>query len=257
MNIILVTAAEVIDQQILLDDHRAAHIIKILQSEVGDSVRIGIIDGGKGTGLVVEICKKRPFYVRLAVQISDCAIVPVPEIDLILALPRPIMLKRILTQVAALGIGRIFLIHANRVEKSYWEAGLLEEDQCREYLRQGLEQAIDTRMPQVEMHRRFKPFVEDVLPEISSGHLLRLLAHPDKHSNLAEVCAGGLGRILLAVGPEGGWLDFEVEMFQRQGFCCCSLGERILKVDTAVVALHAQITAMKEFLKGKTKRDCA
>ncbi len=247
MNIILVTAEEIIDRQVVLDDHRAVHIIKVLQSEVGDRIRIGIVDGGRGTGMVTEIRTKRPTFVKLTVQISDYA-APLPEIDLILALPRPIMLKRILSQVATLGIGKLFLLHANRVEKSFWESGLLEDGQYREYLRQGLEQAIDTRMPQVEMYRRFKPFVEDILPEMSGRYQFRLLGHPYGKSTLAEALTGNPGRILLAVGAEGGWVDFEVEMFQRQGFSCCSLGERILKVDTAVVALHSRISAIREIL---------
>lgn len=248
MNIILVAAEEITNRQVTLEDHRAVHIIKVLQSEVGDRVRLGIIDGGRGIATVTEIRKKRPFSVVLTVQINDCATFE-PEIDLILALPRPIMLKRILTQVAALGVGKLFLIHANRVEKSFWEASLLENGHYREHLRQGLEQAVDTRMPQVEMYRRFKPFMEDILREISGGYLARLMAHPYGQSSLTDALTGDPGRILLAVGPEGGWVDFEVEMFQRQGFSCCSMGERILKVDTAVIALHAKVSAIREVLQ--------
>lgn len=250
MNIILVTAEEIVDRQVILDDHRAAHLVKVLQAGLGKRIRIGVIDGGQGSGEVLEVQSKRPYSVRLGLEIDDFSAVE-PEMDLILALPRPIMLQRILTQVAALGIGRIFLIHANRVEKSFWESGLLAEGQYRVYLQQGLEQAIDTRMPRLEMHRRFKPFIEDVLPEIVGGYQLRLLAHPYDQASLAEIVTDGSGRVLLAVGPEGGWVDFEVEMFGRQGFSCCSLGERILKVDTAVVALHSRVTAIREILKGR------
>ncbi len=251
MNIILITADEITDGQVSLYDHRAVHIIKVLRTEPGERIRIGVIDGGRGLGVVTGIQKKRPCFVQLTVEVDD-SIAMEPEMDLILAMPRPIMLQRILTQVAALGIGRIFLIHANRVEKSFWESGLLENHQYQAYFRQGLEQAIDTRMPHLEMHRRFKPFVEDFLPEITGGYQFHLLAHPYNQASLAEILTDGSGRILLAVGPEGGWVDFEVEMFRRQGFSCCSLGERILKVDTAVVALHSRVTAIREVLKSRT-----
>ena len=87
------------------------------------------------------------------------------------------------------------------------------------------------------------------MPEIGQDYLLRVVAHPDCESSLAEVCSGEPGRILLAVGPEGGWVDYEVEMFLKQGFSCCSIGERILKVDTAVIALHARISAIREVLQ--------
>ncbi len=253
MNIILVTEDEITDHIVTLADHRAMHIVKVLQSEEGDTVRVGIIDGGRGIGRVVAINKTRPYSVRLGLQIgNDTALAP--EIDVILALPRPIMLKRILSQIAALGVGRIYLIHANRVEKSFWEASLLAETEYRDHLRQGLEQAIDTRMPQVEMHRRFKPFVEDILPEIGRGYRFKLLAHPGGESTLAESLSEDQGRILLAVGPEGGWVDFEVKMFETQGFTSCSIGGRILKVDTAVIALHAQISAIRELLRSRREK---
>ena len=254
MNIILVKAEEIIDRQVVLVDNRATHIIKVLQSEPGDRIRIGVIDGGKGTGLITEICRQRPLCVRLTVRIDDY-LLPMPEIDLILALPRPIMLKRIFSQVAALGVGKLFLINANRVEKSFWEAGLLEKDQYQEHLQLGLEQAVDTRMPQVEMYRKFRPFVEDILAGIGKDYLFRVVAHPDCGSTLAQACPSGPGRILLAIGPEGGWVDFEIEMFLKQGFSCCSIGERILKVDTAVIALHARISAIREVMQRQEKGD--
>lgn len=249
MNIILLTADEIRDGRVILHDHRAVHIQKVLQAAVGDRVKVGILDGSKGSGVITAMEKKsRPPSVTLAIHCDE----PMglrPQIDLILALPRPIMLKRILSQVAALGIGCLYLIHANRVEKSFWEAGLLAEEQYRQHLRQGLEQAVDTRLPRLEMHRKFKPFVEDVLPVIGNDYVFRLLAHPYGASSLVETLSGEQGRVLLAVGPEGGWVDFEVAMFAAQGFSPCSIGERILKVDTAVVALHARITAIREVLK--------
>ncbi len=253
MNIILLTEDEIREGQVVLHDHRAAHIQKVLQAAVGDRLKVGILDGLKGSGVITAMEKKsRPPSVTLAIHCAE----PVglrPEIDLILALPRPIMLKRILSQVAALGIGCLYLIHANRVEKSFWESGLLEEGQYRQQLRQGLEQAVDTRLPRVEIYRKFKPFVEDILPVIGKDYRFRLLAHPYGKATLAEALSGEQGRVLLAVGPEGGWVDFEVAMFQGQGFSWCSIGERILKVDTAVIALHARISAIREVMQRQAR----
>ena len=253
MNIILLTEDEIRDGQVVLQDHRAAHIQKVLQAAVGDRVKVGILDGLKGSGVITAMEKKsRPPSVTLAIHCAE-PVGPLPGIDLILALPRPIMLKRILSQVAALGIGCLYLIHANRVEKSFWESGLLAEGQYRQHLRQGLEQAVDTRLPRLEIHRKFKPFVEDTLPVIGNDYRFKLLAHPYGESTLTEALSGEQGRILLAVGPEGGWVDFEVEMFQTQGFSCCSIGERILKVDTAVIALHARVSALREVMQRQTQ----
>lgn len=245
MNILLAEQDEIVHQRILLTDHRATHIIKVLRAKVGDRVRIGVINGAKGTGFIEAMHVKHPRSVSLQVELTD-TVQSLPPIDLILALARPIMMRRILSQATALGVGRFFLIHANRVEKSFWEASLLEQESYQEHLRQGLEQAVDTRMPEVKFFRNFKPFVEDFLPTIAGDYSHRLIAHPTGTHTLQEGMAGERGRVLLAIGPEGGWVDYEVEKFAETGFLSCTIGERILKVDTAVVALHARISQILE-----------
>ena len=245
MNIILITEDEICGGQVSIADHRATHIRKVLRAAVGDRLRIGVINGLMGSGTITAIGKGRATPVCLEVNL-DQQPAPLPEIDIILALPRPIMLRRILSQVAALGIGTLFITHASRVEKSFWESGLFDDLGYVEYLRQGIEQAVDTRMPEIRLFRKFKPFVEDYLPQITSSYQSRIIAHPYGCRRLADCFSSGSGRVLLAVGPEGGWVDFEVEKFTSLGFWACSIGERILKVDTAVVALHAGISAIRE-----------
>jgi 16S rRNA (uracil1498-N3)-methyltransferase len=245
MNIILVTAEEVHDDRVVLTDHRAEHIIKVLNSSQGDIVRIGVINKRRGTGRILRLTDRRPFRVELVVELREEA-APRPPIDLLLALPRPIMLKRIFSQTAALGFGSITLINTNKVEKSFWEASLLNEASYRGHLLHGLEQAVDTRLPEVRFFTRFKPFVEDVLPGIMQEYSHCLLAHPAGKRTLKEALTGKPGRILLGVGPEGGWVDYEVEKFLEQGFSAFTIGERILKVDTAVISLHGRISALLE-----------
>ncbi|MBW2658549.1 MAG: 16S rRNA (uracil(1498)-N(3))-methyltransferase [Deltaproteobacteria bacterium] len=245
MNIILAESDEITDKQIRLIDYRAEHIIKVLRSQVGDMVRFGIISGGRGQAEIIDLKKKYPFFVDLSIEISDLQ-VTVPPVDLILALPRPIMLKRILSQVTALGVGTIHLVNANRVEKSFWEASIVAENRFRPYLLQGLEQAVDTRLPRISLHRRFKPFIEDFFPTIKDRCQVSIIAHPGSQSTLQQNVERESGRVALAVGPEGGWVDYEVGKFREQGFIDCSIGKRILKVDTAVTALHARISLLLE-----------
>jgi len=252
MNIILVEEQEIHGGRVVLDDRRAVHIHKVLRATVGDRVRVGLVNGPMGSGTLTSVVTGRPPRVELTVELSEHP-ADRPEIDIILALPRPIMLRRILSQVAALGIGTLFVIQANRVEKSFWDSSLVEEHEYLEHLRHGLEQAVDTRLPHVRIFKKFKPFAEDFLPQVKGDYRFRILAHPYGTSTLAGYLEPGPGRILLAVGPEGGWVDFEVERFAAQGFRCCSIGERILKVDTAVVALHARISAIRELLGQSAK----
>ncbi len=241
MNILLFDNSELNDGLLTLADRRAKHIIKVLHCDCGDHIRIGEINGKVGTGTVVLIKKKFPFRVDLFVDLSDQP-VPSPPVDLVLAMPRPIMLKRILSQVTALGIGTIYLINAERVEKSFWNAGILTEEEYVPHLIQGLEQAVDTRLPQIRIFRYFTFFVEEVLPGIAAHYSSLVIAHPSSEKSLLECLSGKRGRILYAVGPEGGWLEPELEKFLAAGMNSFSMGARILKVDTAVVTIHGRIS---------------
>jgi RsmE family RNA methyltransferase len=245
MNIILVSKEEVVDNKVIVDDNRAGHIVEVLKCREGDVVRVGMINGRKGTGKILGAKNGRSPKVELLLDLNE-ELAPIPPIDLLIALPRPIMLKRILSQAAALGCGSITLINANRVEKSFWQASLLDERAYRPHLLHGLEQAVDTRLPEIRSFKRFKPFVEDVLPTMMHGYSHCILAHPGDGLTVKEALTGTQGRVLLAIGPEGGWIDYEVEKFLTRGFSLVSMGKRILKVDTAVISLHARVSAILE-----------
>lgn len=252
MNIILMEHGELDGDRLRLDDHRAEHVVKVLRSEPGARVRVGLVGGRRGVGTILSLKKKYPFVVELLVELTEPP-GDLPEIDLILALPRPIMLKRILSQVTALGVGTIHLINANRVEKSFWESGIIDPGEYRAHLLHGLEQAVDTRLPEVRLHPRFKPFIEDYFPSEKECYAALLLADPAGDHLAPGMLPAAGGRVALAVGPEGGWVDYEVEKFRALGFSCCSIGRRILKVDTAVIALHARVTALRECFPAKGK----
>jgi RsmE family RNA methyltransferase len=249
MNIILLEKQEIKNSAVLLTDRRAGHLVKVLQVKPGDSVRVGIIDGPMGNGAVLAVNSRYPFQVELEVQFPEKnAEKPAekPFIDLLLALPRPIMLRRIFSQAAALGVGTIFITTAQRVEKSFWNATLLNEEEYRPHLLLGLEQAVDTMVPDVHIHERFKPFIEDILPERIQSYSHLLIAHPGSLATLKNVIVERPERVLLAIGPEGGWIDYEMDRFAECGFTTFSLGKRILKVDTAVVAIHGRISERRE-----------
>ncbi len=244
MNIILFEKGELTpENRVVLHDHRAKHIVKILKSQPGDSVRMGEVNGGIGTGEVLLVQRKYPFVVELAISLSDYQVTS-PAIDLLLALPRPIMLKRILSQVTALGIGTIYLINANRVEKSFWDSGILTEEEYRPHLIHGLEQAVDTRLPKIMIYRSFRRFAEEHLPRISDKYSSLVIAHPHSGKSLSHCLSKNNGKVLYAVGPEGGWVDFEVEKFKDTGMNAFTIGSRILKVDTAVVSIHGRISQL-------------
>ena len=250
MNLVLFEPDEQRQGTVVLTGRRADHIRNILRPALGDTLRVGEINGAVGRGVVEKINESS---VVLAVDL-DCDPPPLPAIELILALPRPIMLQRILKQATTLGVRRFHLIRSRRVEKSFFHSPILGPEKMRSLLTEGLEQAMDTRLPEVRVYHRFKPFVEDVLPTLDG---YGLLAHPAATDSLPVMLKNsdinyfgsnrekGKNQILLAVGPEGGFSDYECRQFLRQGFTMLTMGPRILHVDTAVVALLAQISLLQ------------
>lgn len=212
---------------------RLEHLRQVHRTNVGDTLRVGEVDGMMGEGKILEINNEGAI---LTISLDQP---PPPKLplSLVLALPRPKMLRRILRSAAEFGVARLHLINSYRVEKSYWQTPALHEDTIREYLLQGLEQSRDTRVPLVQCHRAFKPFVEDILPGMIDGNRA-LLAHPGEHPS----CPRNLtGETLLVIGPEGGFIPYEVEKLQSAGCATVSLGPRILRVENAVTSLLGRL----------------
>jgi RsmE family RNA methyltransferase len=166
-------------------------------------------------------------------------------IDLLLAMPRPKMLRRLLAAVASIGIKRLVLINSARVEKSYFDSSLLAPEAIDEELRLGLSQACDTILPVVSIERRFRPFVEDQAGVVWPDPVRRLVAHPRGDQTLPDVLAASTSATtVLAIGPEGGWVPFELELLEGRGFRRFAAGPRILRVDTAVPFLVGQVALL-------------
>jgi RsmE family RNA methyltransferase len=161
-----------------------------------------------------------------------------PRVDLLLALPRPKVIRRLWAQLAALGVGRVMLTNAERVERNYFDTHFLSPAIYRPLLIEGLQQACDTRVPVVSIHRQFRPLVEDGLERMSNAGT-RVVAHPGPgpFRLKTEATTDVAGRVLLAIGPEGGWNEFELGLLEARGFQRVAMGRRILRSDTACVAL--------------------
>ncbi len=214
-------------------DGRFRHIRRVLKVKEGDELFCGMVNGNMGQGRIVSLTDSR------VIMDLDLFLLPPepPDITLVLALPRPKMLKRIVQTVTSLGIKNIHLINSWRVEKSFWDSPFLEPDAFVPYMEAGLEQARDTVIPRLFQHRFFSSFVREILPEICAGKK-GLVAHP----RALEPCPFHVKTpVVLAVGPEGGFIDDEIAAFQEQGMACVCLGQRILRVETAVPFLIGRL----------------
>lgn len=234
MNLLLLVPADFIAAgTVRITGRRHRHLVDILRAEPGQPLRVGLLDGKLGEARVLS---RETAATLLAVELTVPPPPPLP-ITLLLALPRPKALRRILQGATAMGVKSIVLLNTFRVDKSYWQSPLLAPDALREELLLGLEQGRDTVLPRILLRQRFRPFVEDELPGLAAGSLC-LAAHPQG----ALPCSAGVaGPVTLAIGPEGGFIPFEIDLLSRQGFCPVHLGPRPLRVETAVPALLGRL----------------
>lgn len=211
------------------------HLRRVLRVAVGDKVRVGVLNGNIGEARVTAIDSD-----RAVLEIIHLTLAPPPTLPLtlVLAIPRPQMIKRILQTVAAMGVEKLCLIQTSRVEKSFWQSPSITDAAIRRQLMLGLEQGMATQLPEICLFQRFIPFVEDHLPAIAQrAHCL--IAHPGDY----PVCqtAQADQRYVLAIGPEGGFIEKEVSLFREAGFSPIQLGSRILKVETAIPVLLGKL----------------
>ncbi|MBF0253111.1 MAG: 16S rRNA (uracil(1498)-N(3))-methyltransferase [Candidatus Omnitrophica bacterium] len=231
MNIILVEKKDFVNESnaVRIAGRRFTHIKEVLSAKVGDLLKCGELGGKMGTGEIIYIDKS---HVELKVSLTEDPPRALP-VNVVVALPRPKVIKRLLQNITTLGVKKIFLINANLVEKSYWQSPALSESEIKKQLILGLEQARDTILPEVTLCRSFKIFVEDKLPGIIKGKKA-ILAHPGS----TDPCPILKNKpTTIAIGPEGGFITYEIEKLISIGFTEISLGKRILKTETALIAL--------------------
>ena len=234
MNLVLLDKKDFVDHEtVALKGRRLTHLLSVNRVRERDSLVCGLLNGKIGTG---TITKQTEDFLEMRIELNQDPPKPLP-LTLVLALPRPKMLKRIIEAVTTLGVKHIHLINSWRVEKTYWQSPLLEIEELRKYMFLGLEQGRDTILPRISLHRFFTKFVTEDLPSISNDSL-KIAAHP----KAGRICPSGVNtETTLIIGPEGGFIDIEMETLTKQGFLSCHIGPRILRVETAVTFLIARL----------------
>lgn len=243
VNLLLLEPGELsADGTARIDGRRAEHVRAVLRAADGERIAAGVVDGRIGEAEIVAGGAGAPAEAPLLVRtLLDRDPPPPSAVALLLALPRPKMLRRILQAVAALGVKRLALVGSYRVERSYFASPFVRPDAIRAELVLGLEQGRDTVLPRVTVRRLFKPFLEDELDALFPAPE-RFLAHPSAAGRLESSPPAAAGSTAtLAVGPEGGWTGYEAERLVEKGFRPVTLGPRPLRVDAAVPYAIAQV----------------
>ena len=233
MNIVLLEAEQTQSEFWKIDNPRQLqHLSQHVQLNAGDTLKVGIRNDERYLTEVISVSEQQ-------IRIRPIQLEAIPAklpVHLILALPRPKVLRRMVMDAVTLGVQRISLIHSYRVDKSYWQSPFLQ--QLDDYVTLGLEQAGDTISPEIQMYKRFKPFVEDVLPTFISDQKPAYVAHPYAEQQMPYAIQHACH---LIVGPEGGFIPYEVDLLQKNGCQAMSLGNRILRTETAVSSILGRL----------------
>jgi 16S rRNA (uracil1498-N3)-methyltransferase len=232
VNVVLIEPTEIEGDEARITGVRVDHVRDVLHAEVGTTIKVGVVDGALGTAVVLAF---DDHHVRLRLALGE--VPPVPDVDVILALPRPKVLARLYSPIAQLGVRRLMLTGAYKVEKSYFDTHVLTEETWRPLLLEGLAQSKDTRVPVVTVHRSPTWLVREELAALVPEPALRLVAHPGATTSLRTAATAATGPVTLAIGPEGGWAPREERLFAEHGFTQVALGARTLRSDVATIAL--------------------
>jgi len=216
---------------------RYLHAEEVLKlSQRSGECRAGVLNGPVGRAVIESV---DPVNQRMRLRFLPER-EPPPPLPLILAaaLPRPLTLRKVVHAAVSMGVKELWFFQSWKVEKSYWSSPMATEENLREQMLLALEQAVDTKLPELHFQKHFRTFVEEDLPRIGAGGRL-LAAHPDP---AALPCPRGLsGKTTLVVGPEGGFTPREVEQLTTAGSEIVGLGPRILRTEVAVTTLIARL----------------
>lgn len=232
MNIILLDDANFItDSMAVIEDQAVIrHLQSVLKAQTGDVLKLGKLGDRIGQGKVIELSHRHAI-------LSDITLTASPpnklNLTVILALPRPKVLRRLIMDMTAMGVDHIVLINSYRTDKSYWSSPLLSR--LDEFVLEGLQQGVDTMPPKITLAKRFKPFVQDDLPSLI-GDGSAIVAHPYAKDRFGQLIQQRLPQVLV-VGAEGGFIPYEIELLSSVGVQAASLGDRILRTEAAVNAL--------------------
>lgn len=240
MNLLLFEARELTGDTLVVADRRAHHLRTVLGVGVGDSVRAGELGGRVGSAHIVA--DDGSAY-TLRVALDSAPSTPL-EVDLLLAVPRPKVITRTLEIAASFAVRRIDLTNAWRVDKSYLKSPRLDPQALALAARFGAEQGATTHIPEITVHERLMALLDERFPAASTGSPgLRLLAHPGAPP--IEAAVERAEPTVLAIGPEGGWIERELDTFVARGFKPVSLGAPILRVEAAVASALGQLLLLR------------
>lgn len=245
MNICLFKQEE-LNRPLSIKDERGEHIIKILHKKEGDIFSAGVINGMAGTATIKKI-ENDEITFDFAPDSEGKNLYP---LKMIIGFPRPIQLKRLLRDIAALGVQEVHLTGTELGEKSYMQSNLVEHGTAYQMLLDGTVQAASTHVPDLFLHKTLKDCLESVIPEkeqCNNAKILKLcMDNINPKGSLFSVLQEQYEKpalVVAAIGSERGWTQKEREMLESACYLRVGMGPRVMRTETAATVSASIISA--------------
>ncbi|KEG02664.1 RNA methyltransferase, putative [Plasmodium vinckei vinckei] len=254
MNLILISANIIYkndgDYLFKTDGRQTSHLKNILKVNLNQVIKVGVINKGKGEGIILEENPK--FYI---IKLLTPIHLEKPQnnflpIDVVLCIPRPKVLNKALQQLSSVGVKKIIIVFSEYSNKCYESSKMLKNNEIKLALQLGLEQAMCTNFPKVYMHYTFSSFFMNI-QNYCDENTIKVCAHTDlkkknEYSLEHSILNKEKGKILLMLGCERGFSDLEIYLLQKLNFNFLNLSERILKCETALLIIIGKLLLLTE-----------
>ena len=227
-------ADEISGNRAALVGEHADHLVRVLRARVGQDFDIATGEAVR-RGRIVSLSDQR---VEFALG-EEIFVTGTVEITLLLAIYKFDRMEWAIEKCTELGVERIIPVISRRTDSHLAAASAKRAERWRRIARQAAEQSRRATPPEISEPLKFADALNVpaalriVLAESEDQTLLRDIVKP-------EAASGG---IALAVGPEGGWTEDELQLFQQAGWTSASLGNTILRAETAAIAATAVVAS--------------
>ncbi len=230
-------ADEVRDNRAYLFGAHAGHLSRVLRARVGQEFEISAGDQLR-RGRVLSVADDRVEF-----ELGEIVEAPAaPQIAVLLSVIKFDRMEWAIEKLTELGVASIVPLVARRTDARLAAAAGKRVERWRRIALEASEQSRRARPPEIAAPSVLK----DVLTLESDCKLL--LNENEAHASVGELLDPGCAKnsLALAVGPEGGWTEDEVKMLEGAGWRSVSLGETILRTETAAIVGVAAVLALAD-----------
>jgi 16S rRNA (uracil1498-N3)-methyltransferase len=238
-------ADEVAGNTAALTGEHASHLSRVLRAKVGQEFDIAV-DGRVLRGTVTSVSDARVEFALGQEQPAK----PSPQLTLVLSIFKFDRMDWAIEKCTEIGVSRIIPLVARRTETHLAASAVKRRERWERIARQASEQSRRSTPPEISAPTKLAPLAKSVIAGGAPALPGIVLAESGETTLLGDVIGARLAsrdssespnrsHVTLAVGPEGGWTDEELRWFQESGWAFASLGDTILRAETAAIVASA------------------